>query len=311
LAEYNLENKDVNQSKEFIERALDLYPHIEGYKKFFAKIKSLERRKRKKIIIGIIVAVFAVIIALGAVWTTFYLIERNHWDKAKQENSYNAFSKYLTEYPDGRFVKEARILIAKADSIEIDSIAGAILMHVPYTNDCRLKMDSKVEDVLKTIGKKDDILPLKDGVTSFSVNLPKASDNFGISTIYEFTSNIKEPERHITGKNWYGEPTYAIAGYVISQKALLKDIQIEINLITKYAGKTANILYAMCPKIEKQGYADYSGKQQDNNIKIFLNESLTIIISKNDDQILKINLYNTNSESFVNLLEKVKTGKLN
>ncbi|MEI6854344.1 MAG: tetratricopeptide repeat protein, partial [Bacteroidota bacterium] len=265
LADNNFENKEVEQAKEFIERALVLYPNNEGFKKFFARIRNIEKKKRKKVIVLVIVIVIVIILALVAIWSTLYFIEKNNWEKARQENTFNSLNSYITKYPDGRFVSEANILIAKADSIRTDSIAVAILINIPYSIDSKLTVDSKVGDILKYTESGNENLPEKDGITSFAINTKGKSGSIESSVRYEFSSDIKEPVRKITGSNWYGEPTYAISGYSVSEKALLKAIEVEVVLGAQYIKNSINILNAFCPILEKQGYTNYSGKQQNIN----------------------------------------------
>jgi len=76
--------------------------------------RSSKRLLIKTIIIGASVIVFVII----TIFIIIYLKQKSAWNDAKEKNSINSFQAYINDYPNGRYVEEAKsILKAKDDSI--------------------------------------------------------------------------------------------------------------------------------------------------------------------------------------------------
>ncbi|MEI6851409.1 MAG: hypothetical protein WCL06_01145 [Bacteroidota bacterium] len=70
---------------------------------------SVPKTGKKRKIIKLLVIIFSsVLICLCIVFAIFYFIQKNAWDEAKQKNTYKSYQTYLSEYPDGRYIEDAR-----------------------------------------------------------------------------------------------------------------------------------------------------------------------------------------------------------
>ena len=98
---------------------------------------ELKAGKKRKLIKLLVIIFSSVLICLCIVFAIFYFIQKSAWDDAKLKNTYKSYQTYLSEYPDGRYIEDAKkelnIIqraiddsISKAKAIQ-DSIAASEL----------------------------------------------------------------------------------------------------------------------------------------------------------------------------------------
>jgi len=106
--EFNYHTDSYNSCK----NAVELNSNNDNYKKLLCKIESFLnalKRKRKKNTI-IITIICALILALFLFLRHYYLINKQFeaWDIAVKENNFSSFQNYLNNYPNGKYVDEAK-----------------------------------------------------------------------------------------------------------------------------------------------------------------------------------------------------------
>lgn len=307
-SQLEFESGSNDDAKVYIDKAIKHFPKNKEYKTLFRKITANKKRKRIKKAL-IIAALVLVIIGIPVViWTALFYMEKNAWISAKSENTRSSMQNYLKAFPQGKHVDEANKLVAEADQLTIDSLAEAVIIYIPANGNKGLSSDSKVDDVLKTFGATEDVLPLNKDSNTFFINKIRASDNIKFSIKCKFTEGVSVPIIVNTGKNWYGEQTYRIEGYKASTEALLSGFVMEIIINRRFEKKSLSILDAICGKIEKRGFKNYSELQQNKSIRCLATDKSIVILKKITDTFIELHHHNINMNNFDDLMQNIKKG---
>ena len=93
-----------------IKNALNLFPDNQEYNELNSTLNLVKEKAKRKIFRILILIGVIISLLITAYFSTVYYIQKSAWDKAKTENTYNSFQKYLEDYPTGRYIKSAKEL---------------------------------------------------------------------------------------------------------------------------------------------------------------------------------------------------------
>ncbi len=97
-----------------LKRATELSPETTEYSDKLKHVTALleqqdKKRKRKTITIVASITTFIILIIVSVILYLSYM-ENKTWEQANQQNTVAAYDKYITSYPDGKYITEAKEL---------------------------------------------------------------------------------------------------------------------------------------------------------------------------------------------------------
>jgi len=238
-AEFKLYSDSVNSLK----RSCDLMPEEDKYSAKYNEIQKLldnqSRRKKKKTLIGIGIALVAgLLIFLSVIAYNNYKLNKT-WELAKNTNTFESYQYYLNEYPKGKYNKVAESLQEQAlwkeskskNTVRAYNDYMSLYPNGKYDNDAKYERDNVAWN-------------------TFSKNLTNIKQNdkqkfissFNKIKSYDFTEDITKTDKYILSKaiEQYLNGDYISAISVFKRLKYSKDNtvkEITTSILEKPAGK--------------------------------------------------------------------------
>lgn len=151
-------NEDIQEQEEIISSPEMLEKEPDVYDEKFLSVDKGNKKGRFFLVAGLVL-----ILLIGGAETYFYLQDKNakeaearYWNQCIEENTPQGYSKYLLQYPDGRFDEEARSKIVELRGEEqkeweklrktndVDALFSFLTDHpeTPYVREIRHSIDS-------------------------------------------------------------------------------------------------------------------------------------------------------------------------